>query len=601
MTPSAETAVSRPHRGKVRLGCWLETDQLQIPGIVTNMSASGLFVRLGPDATFEQLRAGTQVRFQLRLDDTVSSVRGLAEVARGSDSPSTDPSLQFCIGLNFIDIDPADLERLQRFVDASLQTVVLLDDDPDHAAAYAELSAEYRFIRCSNSTQALEALSNDDVSVLITNEQLPDMHCLALLQLVSERFPSACTSRVVVSDYTIAGQLRTLINIGKVFSYLRKPFSGAFLTQAVRRASNAYELAIENRLLNAELERANEHLTTENRYLRQRFVGFGGFERLVGNSKKLRSALDDLDRIRKSDISGHLVGETGTGKELAARALHEGGRRAGKPFVAQNCAGLGEGMLHSTLFGHRKGAFTGATRDHAGVFQQADGGTLFLDEVSEMTPNVQATLLRALQEGEITPLGSTAPFKVDVRVISATQKDLRREVQQGRFREDLFFRLVVVAVELPPLRERSGDVPILAMHFLDLHCEAAGTNIRGFTSEAMSALERYAWPGNVRELENEIERLVVLTNPQQKVPLELLSPHIRNNEPTAALPVAGSAGFAVSCDGTFDACVDALQRRLITRALEKSGGHVTRAALELGIDRSRLTKLRDRLADEKQG
>ncbi len=307
--------------------------------------------------------------------------------------------------------------------------------------------------------------------------------------------------------------------------------------------------------------------------------------------------VDQLERVRRSDATVHVHGETGTGKELVARALHSGGPRKHAPFVAQNCAGLSESLLQSLLFGHKKGAFTGADKDFQGVFQQADRGTLFLDEVAELSATVQAALLRALQSGEITPVGARAPVKVDVRVISATHKDLREEVRGGRFREDLYFRLVVIPIRLPSLRERSGDIPLLAMHFLDLHCELKGKNIRGFSGDAMRALERYPWPGNVRELENEIERLVVLTDDQQKVPLELLSPHLRQGAGPAAAPTppAEADGFVVPAGLDYDRAVASLERALVEEALRQAGGNVSQAARALGMERSRLAKLRDRL------
>jgi Nif-specific regulatory protein len=353
---------------------------------------------------------------------------------------------------------------------------------------------------------------------------------------------------------------------------------------------------VENERLNQKLERLNERLLRENRYLRQRLVGFDGFEHIIGKSVQLRSALAELARVRLTEATTHIQGETGTGKELVARALHFGGPREKGPFIAQNCAGVAETLIQSTLFGHRRGSFTGADRDHPGVFQAAHKGSLFLDEVAELSPAVQASLLRALQEGEVMPLGASHPVKVYVRFISASHTDLRDEVLRGQFREDLYFRLMVISIRLPALRERLGDIPVLAQHFLDLHCERHRKDIPGFTVAAMAVFEEHRWPGNIRELENEVERLVVLGEVGSKIPPELLSPHLLEATQAAGSAVTPrSDGLVVPSGLTFDDAVVAVERALIEKALRESDGTTSRAATRLGMERSRLGKLRRRL------
>ena len=253
--------------------------------------------------------------------------------------------------------------------------------------------------------------------------------------------------------------------------------------------------------------------------------------------------------------------------------------------------------METTLFGHVKGAFTSADQDRLGVFQAADGGTLFLDEVAELPVAVQAALLRVAQSGEVKPVGASECSKVDVRLVCATHRDLRHEVQEGRFRADLYFRLVVIEIHLPPLRERTGDVPVLARHFLDMLCERLDVDIPGFTPEAMQVLEGYSWPGNVRELRNEIERLTVLAYPGQKLPAELLSRRIReaSRGPTAGDVRSDGSGYLVPKGLSYDETILALQRQVLQTALEEAGGVVSRAAEILNMERSRLAKLRHRL------
>ncbi|MFH1010710.1 MAG: sigma 54-interacting transcriptional regulator [bacterium] len=320
--------------------------------------------------------------------------------------------------------------------------------------------------------------------------------------------------------------------------------------------ANQAAIAIENARLMGELREENLYLRTE---VERRYA----FSELIGRSPKMQQVFSLLGKIAESDIFTLFEGESGTGKELAARALHYNSRRREKPFVAQFCGNLSEHLLESELFGHKKGAFTGAISDKRGLLEVANGGTFFLDEVAEVPPAIQAKLLRVLQDGEFRRVGDTETRHVDVRVISATNKSLAKEVEIGRFREDLFYRLNVITVTMPPLRERAGDIPLLAHYFLRKHAEKAGARVKRMSSEAMRNLEGYHWPGNVRELENTIERAIVLAENHDITPAELI---------ITSPPKAYASLKTYEEHG----------REYVLRTLKETGGNKTQTARILG-------------------
>ncbi len=313
------------------------------------------------------------------------------------------------------------------------------------------------------------------------------------------------------------------------------------------------------------------------------------FEGVVGTSQGMQDVFRMLERIVMTDSTVLILGDSGTGKELVARAIHRNGPRRGEAFVAQNCSALPDTLLESCLFGHVRGSFTGAMRDHHGLFEAANNGTLFLDEIGDMSASLQVKLLRVLQEGTFQPVGSTTTRRVDVRVVCATHKDLPKMVQEGTFREDLFYRIHVIRLNLPPLRDRMEDLPLFVDHFLRKHHRTEGPLPR-LSPGVQMALQRYAWPGNIRELENEIERLIVLGAGEAEIGVEVLSPRVREGVLSPRVDAAGSSGSSPSVPpaGTLKDAIEDLERRMIAAGLERTGGNKSQLAKELGISRSSL-------------
>ncbi|MGE0785169.1 MAG: sigma-54 interaction domain-containing protein [Sandaracinaceae bacterium] len=312
---------------------------------------------------------------------------------------------------------------------------------------------------------------------------------------------------------------------------------------------------------------------------------------IVGGSSAMKALFKMLDRIKNSDATVLVLGENGTGKELVARAIHNQSRRGNKAFVATNCSAFNDNLLESELFGHRRGAFTGAVADKPGLFSVADGGTFFMDEVGDMSPALQVKLLRVLQEGVFMPVGGTETRKVDVRIIAATNRDLTQMVKDAMFREDLYYRLHVVSLKVPPLRDRVTDIPLLVGHFLKRLGRRDGRE-KVLTPRALEQLETHEWPGNVRELENEMERVWVLSGDDPVIDVDLLSPSVRKQRRGASVPPPPrvEARVAEPLGSTLPEAVEALERRMIVDELKKNRGNKTRTAEALGISRRNLIR-----------
>jgi Nif-specific regulatory protein len=346
-------------------------------------------------------------------------------------------------------------------------------------------------------------------------------------------------------------------------------------------------VAIENAQLYARLRASEETLRAQVGALRRDRARRDGFEGVIATAPTMREVIRLMESAAASPITVLIEGETGTGKELVARGIHQHSVRADAPFVAINCAALPEALLESELFGHRKGAFTGAVQDQRGFFEAANGGTILLDEIGDMPPVMQAKLLRVLQEGEIVPVGDRRPRRVDVRVISATNRDLVAEVDRGTFRSDLFYRLSAFPIRLPPLRERRDDIPLLAERFLTAAAQRHGKVVVGFEPDALARLVAFDWPGNVRELQNELERAVALARAGEPIRVAHLSPKIATGGMIAAAPPTRAA---VSDTIGLRAARTAFEVRHISSVLELHGGNVTRAAAALGVSRVALQK-----------
>lgn len=340
-------------------------------------------------------------------------------------------------------------------------------------------------------------------------------------------------------------------------------------------------LAIDNATLVQRLRAAEETARGENVYLKRREAKIK-FDNIIGESAAMKAVLAQLERVIDTRATVYIHGETGTGKELIARAIHHQSQRRDKMFVAQNCAAMPENLLESELFGHKRGAFTSADSDKKGLFEIADGGTLFLDEIGEMPVALQAKLLRVLQEGTIRAVGATTEKRVDVRIICATNRDLATEVEQARFRQDLYYRLMVFPIKLPPLRERREDIPVLAGHFLKRYVREYRVELPGFSQDALDALGSYTWPGNIRELENEIQRVVIQAEPGHWIEATDLSPRLRKIE--------GTVSRVAPKPGTLKEMMDQVERWLIAEALREHDGNKTKTAAALGITREGLHK-----------
>ncbi|HVH06569.1 MAG TPA: sigma-54 dependent transcriptional regulator [Myxococcota bacterium] len=468
--------------------------------------------------------------------------------------------------------------------------VLVVDDEEAIVESIAmTLEDDYRVFTALSGKQGLEILEREDVALVIVDQVMPDMSGVEFLEKVVERRPH--TVRMMLTGYADITSIVRAINDGRIYRYIQKPWEPESLRIDVRRALEAHALSAENLQLAAALAEANERLRAENLFLRREVERRYSFDQIIGASQAMNRVFEVMEKVAQTDATVLLSGETGTGKDLVARAIHYSGARRERRFVAQNCGALPDTLLESELFGHKRGAFTGAHADKKGLFELADGGTIFLDEVGETEPGMQVRLLRVLQDGEIRALGSSETKKVDVRIVAATNRDLRKAVTDGRFREDLYYRLRVVEIELPPLRERREDIPALAHHFLDLANQKMGRRLGGFTNAAMDRIVSHVWSGNVRELENEIQRAVALAGEAETISLDMLSEHLRGDAP----PDRGAEPTASGEMRDLNQAVDDLKRRMIQEALRETGSK-TKAAESLGIPRQSLQKMIKRLA-----
>jgi len=437
--------------------------------------------------------------------------------------------------------------------------ILVVDDEESHRIMLRAVLTEegYRVTEAADGTEAIRAVEKEAFDIILLDIRMTNMDGIEALSEIRKISPL-----VPVLIMTAYASVKTAVEALKAgaFDYMTKPLDIEEVKILIEKALEHY------------------HLRAENLTLKERLGDRFDFSRIIGRSGKMKILLDTLAMVAPSDATVLIMGESGTGKEVAANAIHHNSPRAGQPFIKVSCAALPETLLESELFGHEKGAFTGAVSRREGRFQLAHRGTIFLDEVGEMSPAIQTKLLRVLQEKEFEPIGSARTIKVDIRVIAATNKDLAKEVRDGRFREDLYYRLNVVPITMPPLRERKEDIPPLADHFLAIFREKNRKPLKGISGKALDLLVRYDWPGNIRELENSIERAVIMTKEEMITPIDF---------PPQIQMLSGEeekGGFAIP----YGISLEAMERQLIVKTLAETGGHRTRASEILGINRRTL-------------
>lgn len=443
--------------------------------------------------------------------------------------------------------------------------ILVVDDDMSLRKMLEAVLTDdgYDVKEADDGQHAIEFVEEQFYDLILMDIRMTRMGGIEALKRIKKLSPGIPV--IIMTAYASVETAREALKSG-AFDYLTKPLDIDELKLIVQRALRHHQLE------------------QENRYLRERLDDRFDFSNIIGNSRAMKNLFETLAQVAPTDATVLITGESGTGKEIVANAIHQNSPRCHKPMIKVNCAALPETLLESELFGHEKGAFTGATTRTRGRFQLAHKSTIFLDEISEMTPATQAKILRTLQEREVEPLGSSSTIKIDTRIISATNKDLEHEIREGRFREDLYYRLNVIRLEIPPLRKRREDIPLLAEFFLKQYVEKNRKLVKGFTPRAMDAIMRHDWPGNVRELENLVERTVIMTRGDMITLDEF--PNTINHQFSEIDEVENE----LSTGRTLKAA----EKEIIIRTLEETGGNRTHAAKILGISRRTLQlKLKD--------
>ena len=440
----------------------------------------------------------------------------------------------------------------------SRQHVLIVEDEELMRSILRQLleGEGYDVFTADSAENALEIFSSNDIEVVLTDIRMSGRDGIQLLDQIKTIDPEALV--IIMTAYSSVDSAVAALRKG-AYDYITKPFVNEDLIQTIKNAVTQRELFRENRQLRRELRKQYD------------------FSEIVGRSEALRQVFDVVNKVAGTNVNVLIQGESGTGKELVARSIHLNSTRAGKPFLAVNCGALPESLLESELFGHTRGSFTGAVTDKKGLFRSASGGTLFLDEVGEMPLSLQVKLLRALQESEVTPVGSSIPEKFDARIIAATNKNLESEVANGNFRDDLFYRLNVVEITIPALRERREDIPLLVKHFVGNAARRQNVPEKLVANDAMQTLVNYDWPGNVRELENAVERAFILSG--EVIELSDLPPKIRATSHDA-FPIRDTDGYR--------ATLEEMERRYVLDVLRSVQDDKAQAAHILGIDLSTL-------------
>ncbi len=463
----------------------------------------------------------------------------------------------------------------------TLPTVLVVDDEVRSLDALRRtLDEDFTVFTASSADEARGLLERQPVSVILCDQRMPGMTGVNFLRQVREQWPD--TVRIVISGYTDSEDIIAGINEAGIYQYILKPWSPDHLLESVRNA-------VEAQTLQRQTSRLDLELRTSTRVLRQRTASqmaqarsHFGFDRIVrGPGSPLDGVCAMAARAARYDIPVLVLGESGTGKELLARAIHYASPRSSGPFVVENCAAIPDSLLESELFGHKRGAFTGAFEDHPGLFQRGDGGTVFLDEIGETSPAFQVKLLRVLQEGEVRPVGGVRPVPVDVRIVAATHRQLEQRVREGLFREDLYYRLAGVTLTMPPLRERVADIaPIARQTALDVAAELGHPGAT-LPDETLACLLAYPWPGNIRELRNEIARAMALHDGAQ-LPAAAFSSRVLQGRAAGG---ADELVAAIPQSGTLGDRLDVIEAMLLRETLLRHRWNKTRTATELGLSR----------------
>ncbi|HEY3357566.1 MAG TPA: sigma-54 dependent transcriptional regulator [Polyangia bacterium] len=460
-------------------------------------------------------------------------------------------------------------------LDLTRYPILVVDDEPDNLDAFRFNFRRVFKLHCAGGgEEGLALLKREDVAIIVTDQRMPKMTGLEFLRAARAVRPDAIG--IIVTAFTDVDVLIKAINLGHIYRYITKPWEAEEVKGVLTQAIERYHLRLENARLTEQLRQYAGYLSGE----MHAAFDFGA---IVGEAAPLREVLAKVEQVAPTSSTVLLRGESGTGKELLAHAIHINSPREGKPFVRVNCAALAAGVLESELFGHEKGAFTGAVARRAGRFELADGGTLFLDEIGDLPMEVQVKLLRVLQEREFERVGGQETIRVDVRLVSATHRDLEAMVAEGKFREDLYYRLNVFPIHLPPLRDRAGDIPRLCEHFIAKFNRRAGRRVARFDEAAVALLKGYPWPGNVRELENVVERAIIVARAEVITPQDLdFGRRPGTTGPVAVVAPPAAGGLPLT------ARLQEEERREIVGAIERARGNIASAARMLGINRSTL-------------
>ncbi|HEX8988737.1 MAG TPA: sigma-54 dependent transcriptional regulator [Rhodocyclaceae bacterium] len=473
-------------------------------------------------------------------------------------------------------------------------TVLVVDDEVrSQEALRRTLDDEFTVFTAGGAEEALQIMAAEFVQIILCDQRMPGTSGVEFLRQVRAQWPDSI--RIILSGYTETADIIAGINDAGIWQYLLKPWHPEQLLLTLRAAAGLWRLQQDNQRLSIELRESPAQMQARVAAKRASAAALSGFGRITRAADSPLNALcEQALKVARHDLSILITGESGTGKELLARAIHYASERAERAFVVENCGALPDQLLEAELFGHKRGAFTGAYEDRIGLFQQADGGTIFLDEIGETSPAFQVKLLRALQEGEIRPVGSPRSVSVNVRVIAATNRKLEEEMRAGRFREDLYYRLAGMTLHMPALRERPMDVVPIAHGLLERAHNAEG--IQGFTAEALACIAAYRWPGNVRELQNEIQRMLALSE-DEWLGAELLSPRVllAAEEEAQERELSLLAGL----DGSLKERIQQLEARVIKEVLVRHRWNKTRAAAELGLSRVGLRQKVTRFGLEK--